>query len=154
VTIKNFKPLFIFSCTSFCITTYAQSVVSNDFDSCKVFAISYSAMYRMRIYPENLIYDFNDTSFIVDKASAEKVLNVIDTFQTRIVKQDNNKPFQNMYRVDYRLLFLYYKEQKINLVGFGANGLMAINDTVYKFDKNILKTLTTVIPGLKPTIRL
>lgn len=138
-------------CSTFCSTTNAQSIASIDFDSCKAFSIYYAPLYRTKIYPEYLIYA-NDTSFMVDKTSAEKVLNVIDTFQTRTVKQDNYKPVQNMYRVDYRLVFLFYKGKNINLIGFGANGLMAINDTVYKFDKHILNTLTAIIPGLKPTI--
>ncbi|HRI21131.1 MAG TPA: hypothetical protein PLA68_09250 [Panacibacter sp.] len=146
----------IYLIISSCIISLGNvAIAQNNADSCKVFVTNYGAKYHIRVSPENLMYDFNDSSFHVNDSTIYK--KILLTFNDGKKYLDDNKlikPKLNRYSVDCRLLFLFYHGKSYDIIGFGSNGLMMFNDSVYEYKKDFLYKISSIIPELPELLRL
>lgn len=148
------RAISLLFCVGIGFRTFAQTKIVSEVDSCKVFVVKFFSAYRMRVYPEHLMYDANDTSFIIDKNKQSRLLDTFNAF--RDYAQENQMAIQNLNKnsIDYRLVFQIFRAGKVNLIGFGTNGLMAFDNKVYRYKKEILYSLMTIIPELEGALHL
>ena len=138
-----------FLITIACIGFLNNAVIAQkNIDSCKVFVTNYAAQYYSRISPENLIYDFSDSSFQISDSIYNKVLLIFNDESKILENRNLVKVNLNRYNVDCRLIFLFYHGKNYDVLGFGSNSLMMFNDKVYECNKQFLAKISSTIPCL------
>lgn len=132
-----------------CERANAQQYDLKNFDSCRVFATNYFIMYHSRVNPEQLMYDTEVSTFKLSKIACDDVALKVVNKVKYLEKEMLRKKELNRYSVDCRVIYLLYSKGKCDLLGFGSNGLMMLNDSVYEYSQSFLINLLNKTPKLK-----
>lgn len=114
--------------------------------NCRVYALIYGSECKIRITPEALMYDFNDTCFSLPEFKSRALLSGI-LAETKY--SDLSSAALNRYAVDCRLLFICRDSSDEKLIAIGSNNLISINDKVYTFSKFQVKKVLKDIPEFR-----
>lgn len=119
---------------------------------CEVFLMNYFSFPKVRLAAESLVYDSNDTSFVLNEKKTELLIRAIRKEASFLA--DSVRPSLNRSTIDCRMVVRCFVNGKEQLMSFGANNRMAIGNKVYSYTEENLKHIVAGLPLINNYLHL